>query len=83
MRLTLVALLCACVGAAAQNTGKPWAPGSYPNPTAQPERCNRRPGLVSYVCDADSLMTQPELDTIEVGPCGGSGLRAGGLACLG
>ena len=63
MRLLLgcLASLLLCGGAAAQG----WTPKDFPNPTQQGALCNR-PGIVSFVCDADSLLAKADLDTIEV-----------------
>lgn len=42
-----------------------WLPADFPNPNVQGALCNR-PGIVSFVCDADSLLSKADLDTIEV-----------------
>ena len=43
---------------------KSWTPSAYPNPTLDPAACGR-PGIVSWVCDADKLLTKREADIVE------------------
>ena len=71
----LVYFITAVVTSAAAAQG--WTPNTFPNPTEQGDLCNR-PGLVSFVCDADSLLSKTDLDTIEVGQTASSWL----ISCL-
>ena len=55
----VLALLC--LGCA---TAREWTPKAYPNPTLDPAACNRA-GIVSWVCDADKVLTKKQADTVE------------------